>query len=181
MSACPTLRTERLVLRPFADADLDDYLALMNAPEVQRSLRMPAPLSRTDAWRSMAMWLGQWELRGSGHWALEVPGGPVIGRAGLHRPEIADWPGLEVGWTLHPEWWGRGYATEAGRRALEYAFEDRGAEEVVSVILPGNHASQRVAARLGLTWSEDRVLSILPNEPHGIWRLSRRQWLVNAG
>ena len=119
----------------------------------------------------MALWLGQWELRGTGHWAVEIDGGPMIGRVGLHRPESPDWPGLEVGWALHPDHWGHGYATEAGARAITYAFEVIGADEVVSVILPENVRSQQVAGRLGLTWSEDRVLSSFPTEPHGIWRL----------
>ncbi len=52
---------------------------------------------------------------------------------------------------------------------------------MVSVILPENARSQRVAARLGLIWSEDRVLSTLPDEPHGIWRLPRAQWQLSAG
>ncbi|HLH27620.1 MAG TPA: GNAT family N-acetyltransferase, partial [Acidimicrobiales bacterium] len=154
-------------------------------PEVRRSLRLGDAYSRADAWRSMALWLGQWELRGSGHWALQLPEGPLIGRAGLHRPEAPDWPGLEVGWALHPDHWGRGFATEAGRRAVDYAFEALDADEVVSVILPGNVRSQQVAARLGLAWSEDRELSVLPGEPHGIWRLPRRRWRpggpVNGG
>jgi RimJ/RimL family protein N-acetyltransferase len=181
MAACPTLRTERLVLRPFEETDLDPYFAVLRAPEVRRGLRTAAPPSRGDAWRSMALWLGQWELRGSGHWAVQVADGPLIGRAGLHRPEVADWPGLEVGWAFHPGVWGRGYATEAGRRAVDYAFEVLGADEVVSVILPDNHRSQQVAARLGLAWSEDRFLSTFPEEPHGIWRLPRPRWEVSAG
>jgi [ribosomal protein S5]-alanine N-acetyltransferase len=181
MPACPTLTTERLVLRPFVESDLDAYLAIMREPEVRRSLELPESYSRADAWKSMALWLGQWELRGSGNWAVEVDGGPLIGRAGLHRPELPDWPGLEVGWALHPDWWGHGYASEAGQRAIAYAFDEIGADEVVSVILPGNERSQRVARRLGLTWSEDRVLSTLPAEPLGIWRLSRTGWEVSGG
>ena len=181
MPACPTLTTERLVLRPFRESDLEAVLAVRSHPEVRRSLRLPESYGRADAWRAMALWLGQWELRGSGQWAVEVQGRSLIGHVGLHRPELTDWPGLEVGWTLHPDWWGRGYATEAGRRSVAYAFEDIGADEVVSVILPENDRSQQVATRLGLTWSEDRVLSNLPGEPQGIWRLSRRQWELNEG
>jgi RimJ/RimL family protein N-acetyltransferase len=181
MPACPTLTTERLVLRPFVESDLDAYLAVMTAAEVRASLRLPDSYSRADAWRGMALWLGQWELRGTGHWAVDVAGGPMIGRVGLHRPESPDWPGLEVGWALHPDWWSHGYATEAGARAIEYAFGVIGADEVVSVILPENARSQKVAARLGLAWSEDRVLSSLPGVPHGIWRLPRRRWEISGG
>jgi RimJ/RimL family protein N-acetyltransferase len=82
---------------------------------------------------------------------------------------------------LHPDWWSGGYATEAGAHAIGYAFEVIGADEVVSVILPENARSQKVAARLGLVWSEDRVLSSFPDMPHGIWRLPRRHWEVSGG
>jgi RimJ/RimL family protein N-acetyltransferase len=180
MSACPTLTTERLVLRPFVESDLDDYLAFMTAPEVRQSLRLPDSYSRADAWRGMALWLGQWELRGTGHWAVEADEGAMIGRVGLHRPELPDWPGLEVGWALHPEWWGHGFATEAGARAVQYAFEVVGIDELVSVILPANVRSQQVATRLGFVWTEDRVLSFSPDVLHGIWRLPRQQWEVSA-
>ena len=69
--------------------------------------------------------VGQWVLRGTGHWALEDrTTGVFLGRAGLHRPEREDWPGVEVGWVLHPDYWGRGYATEAGAEAIRYAFDE---------------------------------------------------------
>jgi RimJ/RimL family protein N-acetyltransferase len=177
MTACPTLLTERLILRPLEESDLDAYTDLLTTPEVRRSLRLPETVSRREAWSGMAQWRGQWELRGSGHFALEDRAtGRFVGRSGLHRPEVDDWPGLEVGWALHPDVWGRGYATEAGAASLAYAFEVMGETEVFSVILPDNHRSQAVARRLGLTLIEDRVLSTYPVEPHGIWRVGRRQW-----
>ena len=177
MTACPTLLTERLILRPFEESDLDAYTDLLTTPEVRRSLRLPETVSRREVWSGMAQWRGQWELRGSGQFALEDrSSGRFVGRAGLHRPEVDDWPGLEVGWALHPDAWGCGYATEAGAASLAYAFEVMGEAEVFSVILPDNHRSQAVARRLGLTLIEDRVLSTYPAEPHGIWQVGRRQW-----
>ncbi len=177
MTACPTLVTERLILRPFEDSDLDAYTELVTTPEVRRSLRLPEGVSRRDAWLAMAQWRGQWELRGSGQFAVEEKGtGRFVGRAGLHRPEVPDWPGLEVGWALHPRYWGKGFATEAGASSIAYAFEVMGADEVFSVILPDNLRSQAVARRLGLTLVEERVLSSYPDEAHGIWRLGRDRW-----
>jgi RimJ/RimL family protein N-acetyltransferase len=177
MTACPTLVTDRLILRPLEEADLDAYTELFMTPEVHRSLHLPATFSRRDAWVGMAQWRGQWELRGSGQWAVEErSSGRFVGRAGLHRPEIPDWPGLEVGWAFHPAHWGKGYATEAGASAIAYAFEVIGAGEVFSIILPENERSQAVARRLGLTFIEERVLSSFPESPHGIWRLGRDQW-----
>ncbi|HVB94096.1 MAG TPA: GNAT family N-acetyltransferase [Acidimicrobiales bacterium] len=177
MTACPTLITERLILRPLEESDLGSYTDMLLAPEVHRSLHLPESFSRADAWHGMAAWRGQWELRGSGQWALEERvGGRFVGRAGLHRPEWPDWPGLEVGWALHPSWWGHGYATEAGHRSISYAFEVLDADEVFSVILPENRRSQAVAGRLGLSLLEERVLSSFPGSPHGIWRLGRDEW-----
>jgi RimJ/RimL family protein N-acetyltransferase len=174
VSACPTLETERLRLRPFREADLDAYTAVLTAEPVRAAMHMPDSVGRTEAWMSMASWLGQWELRGVGNWALEERAtGTFVGRAGLNWPERADWPGIEVGWMLHPDRWGRGYATEAGARAIAYAFDELGARELFSVILPENHRSIAVARRLGFHLHEERVLSHFPSAPHGIWRVER--------
>lgn len=69
------------------------------------------------------------------------------GRVGCWNPE--GWPDLEIAWTLHRSFWGRGYATEAARAALHYAFTELGQPHVVSLIHPDNSRSIRVAERLG--------------------------------
>ena len=174
MSACPTLETENLILRPFKDEDVDDYFGVLDSPEVRRWLHIPESLDRSDAWQQMAWFLGQWELRGTGHWALEEKdSGQFVGRAGLHRPERHDWPGVEVGWVLHPDYWGKGYATEAGAAAVRYGFEEFQVDKLFSCILPENHRSQAVAKRLGFEFLEERVLAFFPKLPHGIWVLNR--------
>lgn len=144
----PTLSTDRLLLRALREEDLDAYAAIMVDPEVTRYLGDGRPLSRVDAWRQMALFLGHWQLRGYGHWAVEERGTrTLVGRVGLFEPE--GWPGFELGWTLGRPFWGRGYATEAARAALRYAFSELGREHVISLIHPDNHPSIRVAERLG--------------------------------
>jgi [ribosomal protein S5]-alanine N-acetyltransferase len=176
MNGCPTIETERLVLRPFAERDLDAYAAVLQSPEVRASLHLPDDIGREQAWQQMAMWLGQWQLRGTGQWALEERAtGAFVGRAGSHWPERADWPGIEIGWTLHPAHWGKGYATEAGRAAVEHTFAHHAVDEIYSIILPENSASQAVARRLGFTPWEERTLAFFPSKPHMIWRLRRDQ------
>jgi RimJ/RimL family protein N-acetyltransferase len=71
----------------------------------------------------------------------------MVGRIGLHRP--SGWPGLEVGWLLARSVWGRGYATEGARVALDFAWSSVGADHVISLIDPGNARSIAVARRLG--------------------------------
>jgi RimJ/RimL family protein N-acetyltransferase len=171
---CPTLATERLVLRPFREDDIDAYTAMLQSPGVRASLHLAAGIGREQAWVQMAQWLGQWELRGTGQWAVEEESsGAFVGRAGLHRPERPDWPGIEVGWALHPGHWGKGYATEAGAAVVEYAFAHHDVDAIYSVILHENAASQAVARRLGFMPWEERVLSHFPEMPHVIWRLTR--------
>jgi RimJ/RimL family protein N-acetyltransferase len=141
--------TARLKLRQLREADLDAYAAMMADAEVVKYLGDGKPVDRPNAWRSMAAILGHWTLRGFGFWALEEKAtGALVGRGGLWFPE--GWPQLEVGWTLQRSAWGKGYATEVGRAALELAFS-RGLDEVCSVIMPQNVRSIRVAQRLGET------------------------------
>ncbi len=164
-----TLETERLLLRPFREADLDAYARICADPEVMRHMGDGQPLSRPDAWRQMAFFLGHWQLRGFGLWAAEHRAtGALIGRIGLHQPE--GWPGLEVGWLLGRAWWGQGLATEGGRAALEHAFHRLGAIHVISVIQPGNAASIRVAEKLGERLERHEVLNGIAVAIYGIGR-----------
>ena len=95
----PELQTERLVMRGFRDEDLDELAAINADPEVTRWVGDENGLTREDTWRRIAYWVGHWELRGFGQWALiERDSGGLVGRAGLLQPE--GWPGLEVGWLV---------------------------------------------------------------------------------
>ena len=145
-----TLETDRLILRMFREDDLEPYAKICADPDVMRYLGDGKPLSRGDAWRQMAMILGHWRLRGYGLWAVEEKAtGNLIGRIGHFNPE--GWPGFELGWVLGKPYWGRGYATEGARRALDYAFTELDRDHVISLIYPANAASIRVAERIGET------------------------------
>jgi RimJ/RimL family protein N-acetyltransferase len=118
-------------------------------PEVMRYLGSGRVLSQAESWSEVAVHIGHWALRGYGQWALErKEDGAAIGRAGLWNPP--GWPGLEIGWKLARPAWGQGYATEAGRAAIEWTWRTLDAPELISLIQPGNAASIRVAERLGM-------------------------------
>lgn len=141
------LETERLTLRMWREDDFPAYAEMCADPEVMRYLGGKT-LNTLEAWRHLAFIVGHWHLRGYGHWAVEEKAsGRLIGRLGFLNPE--GWPGFEIGWTLARESWGKGYATEGARRALEYAFGELGRGHVISLIHPENRASVRVAERLG--------------------------------
>ena len=143
------LRTERLLLRQFRPDDVDAYAEMCADPIVMRFLSATGdPLTRDDAWRQMAMFVGHWQLRGFGLWAVEhAESGRLIGRVGLHYPD--GWPDRELGWALRREFWGQGFATEAARAASGFAFQQLGWEHLISLIMPGNARSIRVAELLG--------------------------------
>ena len=141
------LETERLTLRMWRNEDFEAYARICADPEVMRFLGGKT-FTRLEAWRHMAFLVGHWQLLGYGHWAVEEKAsGDVIGRLGFLNPE--GWPGFEIGWTLGREHWGKGYAVEGARRALEYAFTELDRDHVISLIHPDNRASIKVAERIG--------------------------------
>ncbi|HET9952075.1 MAG TPA: GNAT family N-acetyltransferase [Candidatus Eisenbacteria bacterium] len=173
MSAtAPRLETERLVLRMFREGDFEAFARIGADPDVARYLGNGLPLTRQEAWRSLAAHLGHWTLRGYGMFAIEEKAtGEFVGRAGFFNPE--GWPGFELGWTLARERWGRGYATEAARRLLDHAFAEMGRDHVISVIQPENAASIRVAERIGERLERTTELSgrevLIYGIDRGVW------------
>jgi RimJ/RimL family protein N-acetyltransferase len=144
----PTLSTARLRLRAFAAGDLDAYAAIVADPEVMRHIGSGGPIDRGVAWRQLAMFLGEWTLRGRGQWAVTLKSdGRLIGRAGFLQPE--GWPGIELAWLLARDAWGHGYASEAARAALAWARDATGLAECISLIRPENTRSIAMAQRLG--------------------------------
>lgn len=173
----PTLETERLVLRPFRDQDAEPLFALMQDPEVVQFVGDRRIPTRQECWRSIAGWIGHWALRGYGVWAVEErASGDLIGRIGLMNP--LDWPGPEVVWTLGKAWWGHGYATEGARRALDWGFEERDFEELISLIDPANLPSIRVAGRLGEQLLRETELW---GHPVLVYGMDRRSWQARRG
>ena len=148
----PELTTARLRLRLFRDSDFDEYAAMMADHDVAQFLGA-GPLTRSDAWRQLAMFIGHWVLRGYGLCAVEEQAtGRFIGRIGCHFPE--GFPAFEIGYTLARHAWGRGYAREGAAAALRYAREVLHAPEITSIIRPNNIRSIRVAESLGAVAAE---------------------------
>jgi RimJ/RimL family protein N-acetyltransferase len=171
----PKLETERLILRGCKREDFEAYARFMSDPDVMRYLS-GEPITRGEAWRNMAAIIGQWTLRGYGRWAVERKSdGAFIGIAGLNHPE--GWPGLEAAWTLGKEYWGQGYASEAGQASLDYAFLTQDVAQMISLIDPRNTGSQKVAERIGETRGERReILFQGKTFTCDVWSISREDW-----
>ena len=143
-------------MRAWRDDDLED-LARINADARFARYLTPdgSPIPRPRSEAQLRRFRAHWEEHGFGLWAVEERAtGRFVGRVGVQFHHL--WPGdPEVGWGLDPAVWGRGYATEAGRAAIEHAFRTLAVPRLVSIVHPDNVASIRVQERLGITpWRE---------------------------
>jgi ribosomal-protein-alanine N-acetyltransferase len=123
----------------------------MNAdPRVME--HFPSVLSAAESDAMMRRAIEHFERHGFGPWAVEVEG-RMVGFVGLLVPtfEAHFTPAVEVAWRLAPDAWGFGYATEAAREVLRFAFDRAGLDEVVSFTVPANVRSIAVMERLGMT------------------------------
>jgi RimJ/RimL family protein N-acetyltransferase len=144
------IETERLILRKIdPERDFEPWARAMADENTVRYLGVK-PMNRAEAWRSMALVIGHWTIRGFGFFSLEhKQTGAWVGRVGPWFPQ--GWPAPEVGWTIAPEHLGQGYATEAARAAVDYAFKTLGWPQVIHVIMEGNAPSIAVARKIGST------------------------------
>lgn len=148
----PTIKTDRLILRAFQVDDLDAFAKMSSDSEVMKFIGGQA-LNYEQTFEKMAIIQGHWLLRGYGNWALEcAETGSFVGRAGLLN--LYGWPGIEVCWALAPEHTGKGYATEAAKAAVDWAFENKITDRLISLIHPYNVKSIAVAERIGETFKE---------------------------
>ena len=144
------LRTSRLRLRAWTTGpgDLGRLTDLYSRPEVTRWLGAPLSVPPEEL-------VGRWEQvhelnRLHGCWAIDPLAGGAPAGTVLFKPLPHGVGEVEVGWHLHPDSWGRGYATEAARAVVQRGF-DGGMPEVYAVVRPGNEPSLAVCRRLGMT------------------------------
>jgi ribosomal-protein-alanine N-acetyltransferase len=150
-----TIATDRLILRPLTEADAPAYAAMRYHPEVAKWLPAVAGDPLQNAHRAIGYFAQCWASDGHGPWGIFLKQGAaegaLIGHGGLRV--MPDFDGqTEVLYALHPDAWGKGYATELARAALTYGFTRRGLASIFAITKPDNVASQAVMTRLGMTW-----------------------------
>ena len=174
------LATDRLLLRPWKDEDLPAFAALNADSRVMAFL--PARLDRAASDRLATRIRSKMDAHGFGFWAVEVKGvAPFIGFVGLSVPSFQAHftPCVEIGWRLATPYWGRGYATEAGRRALDCGLSTLSLPEIVAFTALNNHRSQAVMKRLGMhsdraeDFEHPKVPERHPLRRHVLYRIGR--------
>ncbi len=174
------MRTERLILRRWTDADRPLLAAIHADPLVMATLG--PPMSRTQSDATVDRLEQGFDEHGFGWWCVEVVDGPsCIGAVGLGRPsfEASFNPCTEVGWRIASSEWGKGYAVEAARAVLDEAFGRLGFAEVVAFTSATNTKSRRVMDKLGMIhdttadFDHPRLELGDPLRPHVLYRIAR--------
>lgn len=152
MSIIPTIETQRFRLRAPEWRDFDAYAAMWADERVTKFIS-GSGRSRNESWTKFTSMLGMWPLMGFGYWVFaDRADDNFIGSGGLFWAdrgiaELADFP--EAGWSITPQRWGEGAASEIMSAALHWSDTVLLAPEVRCIISPGHAASQAVAAKLG--------------------------------
>ncbi|MGQ0635129.1 MAG: GNAT family N-acetyltransferase [Planctomycetaceae bacterium] len=177
------MTTERLLLRPWRDADKVPFAALNADAQVMEFL--PQPLDRAQSDALVERICEHFERHRFGLWAVEAPGiAPLVGFVGLNIPTFSAHftPCVEIGWRLAREYWGHGFATEAARGAMEFGFRQLALDEIVSFTVPANRRSRRVMERLGMSHNPAEDFDhprLAPGHSlcrHVLYRLPRTVW-----
>lgn len=166
------LLTDRLRLRPLREADFEQLCVLYEDPRVEQFI---GPHSRVEVQEELRFDIAHQARHGWALWATEqLAGERLLGVCGL-RPLQMRGPEVELGYDLHPDYWGRGYASEAARAAVALGLGPLGIDRVIAVVKEHHSASRRVLEKAGLrhvgrrrAYDEDLLLYEVRRAPEAL-------------
>lgn len=179
------IKAKRLILRTWTKEDMVPFAKMNADPKVMECF--PAPLTREESDAFYERIKEHFDKYGWGLWAVSVKKGPkFIGYIGLKHvlPSLPCAPAVEIGWRLISEEWGKGYATEGAKAALEYGFNKADLVEIVSLTAKINTRSINVMEKIGMRRDirDDFEHPLLsegdPLRSHVLYRLLRSQYHI---
>jgi RimJ/RimL family protein N-acetyltransferase len=180
------IQTDRLIMRQW---NKEDYSAFAEMNADQDVMEFYPDILTIEQSNAMAQKIeSEILVKGWGFWAVELKNNKsFIGFVGLHEPgyKLPMSPCIEIGWRLAKEYWGNGYATEAGKAALDTAFKKLKLAEVYSFASVSNKKSQAVMERINMINTNNNFEHpIIPkNNPlreHVLYKIDRQHWLNNC-
>lgn len=182
------MHTQRLILRPWRESDLEPFAAMNADPRVMEYF--PSPLNREESDKMVMRMQRKIEEQGWGFWAVSVPGvAEFVGFIGLNPIDKETFPAhftpaVEVGWRLSFDHWGKGYATEGALACLKWGFEALNLDQIVSFTAVCNNRSKAVMERLGMhrnpqeDFDHPKIADGHPLKRHVLYRLNRKEWVI---
>ena len=177
------IKTERLILRPWKEEDLEPFFQMNSDPRVMEYF--PSILSKEESDQLARGMQKKIEVGECGFWAVSVPNiAEFIGFIGLNSLilPIHLTPAVEIGWRLAFDHWGKGYATEGALACLKYGFKALKLNEIISYTVEKNAPSRAVMEKIGMHRNPADDFN-LPPSPEGhslrhavLYRLSRNEW-----
>ncbi|HGJ5874143.1 MAG TPA: GNAT family N-acetyltransferase [Arsenophonus apicola] len=178
------LKTPRLILREWREADRLPFYRLNSDPDVMRYFPHLLSKIQSDAFidRIRQKFIQQ---QGWGLWAVELRAEKqFIGFVGLNIPayDLPFMPCTEIGWRLAKPFWRQGLAYEAACRVLDFAFLQQQMQEIISFTAKINHPSECLMKKLAMEKDAHNFLhpalpSAHPLQQHILYRLNQQQWL----
>lgn len=141
------LETERLIMRPMVEDDVDEIFAMRSDEDIMRFIREPQGRDESLDWIKLVS--ERWDSEKLGFCVVvEKETDNFLGWCGVWRLQETD--EMEIGYAIEKAQWGKGFATEAAEKFMQYAFEELKTEKLVAVARPENTASRRVMEKLGM-------------------------------
>jgi len=177
-----TIETERLYLRQWQASDFAPFAEMNANPKVMAYFPKLLTTSMSNAIAKKCQSLI--DDNGWGFWAVSLKETDTfIGMVGLNNAhaDMPFSPAVEIAWRLHNDYWGQGYATEAARASLDFAFVELEIEEVVAFTAVINKRSQLVMERLGMTNTQEDFFHPMLESTHRLaehvlYKITRHQW-----
>jgi ribosomal-protein-alanine N-acetyltransferase len=153
--------------------DLDDLCTMER--DAQTMATLLGVRGREETAAGLDRMMEHWRRHGFGWWIARDAGtGAFLGRGGLRRVRVADRDEVEVGYSFHADFWGRGLATELSREGLAFGFTELVLDSVIAFTLPQNAASRRVMEKCRLKFEHEGLWA---GYPHVFYRINRNEWL----
>lgn len=150
------IKTERLLLHPFREADRAEMVAIETDPRTNRHRVNPPDVPAAE--RLFDSWLAHWREHGYGYLAVRGHEGPaLLGMSGVRLRDFRGEKVLNLGYRFHPSAWGKGYAVEAASASVDWAERELAPAPVLISVNVTNKPSLRVAERLGFTKYEEAM------------------------
>lgn len=155
------ITTERLVIRPFIEADKEVLIKIISNPDVMR-FSLKGPITREEAEEQLRdKKVSFYKKKDYGMMALtRKEDNVLIGYAGLIKQEIDGEQKTEISYSLHPDYWKQGFAIEAASAIVDYAFKILKLKELIAIINPDNAASIKLVEQLGMKMSKQQFFTL---------------------